>query len=386
MKLYEVSNFIRKIINIVIGIVVVISIYIYVQPIATQLIASVQPEKGPEIPYKMNKINFTIDPGFNLSLAGTRINYLGNPNSQWENLDTKALMVYEYSFSSVEDIDYTPKAKQVALQLGYDDLNQRDNAEVSNKYIWIKNGLIFEIDKISKKMVQVPQQTNFASYKQYLSSGNFLTLESPKPYVMSFLNATGKFSETELKELELEPQFIRFESNNLVESNNIAAELSYVKVFRKLSNLKVVSKRYEFPQIYFYVSSLRPEIETNFKNYRFMHFKVNKLNYTPAFESYEFALRPLPDVVNELKQGNFIISDIKFVGEAFAATPDPATTKVQTITFDSFELGYYDNYEETINNEFVQPIYIFKGTVELETGNRGRITVYTSAINPLFIN
>ncbi len=235
-------------------------------------------------------------------------------------------------------------------------------------------------------MLQVPQQSNFASYKQYLSSGNFLTQEAPKPFVLNFLTSTGRFTDKELKELELEPQFIRFESNNLVESNNIAAELSYVKVFRKLSELKVVSKRYEFPQIYFYVSSLRPEIETNFKNYRFMHFKVNKLEYTPAFNEFEFDLIPIPTVVNDLKQGKFIISDMKFSGEAFAATPNPSTTNIQTITFDSYELGYYDNFEETINNEYIQPIYIFKGAVELDTGNRGRITVYTSAINPIFVN
>lgn len=386
MKLYEVSNFIRKIINIIIGVVIVISLYIYVEPIASQLFLSVKPEDQPNIPYKVNRINFTIDPAFNLSLANTRINYLGNPSSQWENLETKKLKVYSYNFSSVEDIDYTPKAKGIALQLGYDDLNQRDNAELSNKYVWVKNGLIFEIDKITKKMLQVPQQSNFASYKQYLSSGNFLTQEAPKPFVLNFLTSTGRFTDKELKELELEPQFIRFESNNLVESNNIAAELSYVKVFRKLSELKVVSKRYEFPQIYFYVSSLRPEIETNFKNYRFMHFKVNKLEYTPAFNEFEFDLIPIPTVVNDLKQGKFIISDMKFSGEAFAATPNPSTTNIQTITFDSYELGYYDNFEETINNEYIQPIYIFKGTVELDTGNRGRITVYTSAINPIFVN
>jgi hypothetical protein len=212
MKLYEVSNFIRKIINIILGVVVLISLYIYASPIVSEIFLAVKPEEKPVIPYKVNKINFTIDPAFSLSLANTRINYLGNPTSQWENLETKKLMAYAYNFSSVEDIDFTPKAKQIALQLGYDDLNQRDNAEISNKYVWVKNGLIFEIDKVTKKMVQVPQQPNFASYKQYLSSGNFLTQEAPKPFILNFLTTSGKFSEKELGGLALEPQFIRFES------------------------------------------------------------------------------------------------------------------------------------------------------------------------------
>jgi hypothetical protein len=384
MKLYEVSNFIRKIINYILGFIIIISLYIYVQPIISEVFLAVKPAEAPEIPFKLSRINFTIDQSLNFNLSNTRINYLGNPDSQWQNQAVKKLKVYTYNFSSFEDIDYTPKAKQIALGLGYDDLNQRDNAELSNKYVWIKNGLIFEIDKVTKKMIQIPQQTDFSFYKQYLSSGNFITSDSPKPYIINFLNTTGRFTQSEITELELEPQFIRFESNNLVDSNNIASELSYVKVFRKLDDLKVVSKRYEFPQIYFYVSSLRPEIETNFKNYRFMHFKINKLNYSPAFDEYEFDLLPLPFAVDELRQGNFIVSDIKFAGDAFAATPNPSEINIQTITFDSYELGYYDNYEETLNNEFIQPVYVFRGTLELVSGSRGRITVYIPAVDPRF--
>lgn len=161
MKLYEMSNFIRRLVNYFLIIVAVISLYIYLQPIAIQIFQTVAPEKPPEIPYKINKINFTLDNNLNYSLAGTKITYLGNPDTQWQNLQTKKLNVYEYNFSSIEDIDFTPKAKQVALQLGYDNLNQRDNAELSNKYVWTKNGLLFEIDKVSKKMVQIPQKGFF---------------------------------------------------------------------------------------------------------------------------------------------------------------------------------------------------------------------------------
>jgi hypothetical protein len=386
MKLYEMSGFIRKVINIFLGVVMVISLYIYLAPIVSNFYQTVTPEPAPEIPYKVNRINFTLDQNFNFDLAQTRINYLGNPDTQWNNLLTKKLNLYEYNFTSIEDIDYTPKAKQIALSLGYDDLNQRDNAEISNKYVWLRNGIIFEIDKVTKRMIQIPQQPNFSSFKQYLSAGNFVTPESPKPFVLNFLRTTGRFSEAELNNLELEPSFLRFEANNLIESNNIASEISYVKVFRKISNFKVVSKRYEFPQVYFYVSSLRPEIESNFKNYRFIHFKVNKLDYSPSFSDYEFDLIPLPTVVNELRQGKFIISDMKFPGDTFAATPSPNNTKITAITFDSYELGYYDNYEETIQNQYVQPIYIFKGTVELDSGLRGRITVYSPALDPRFYN
>jgi len=161
MKLYEMANFIKKIVNYFIVIIIIISAYIYVQPIVSGLFTSVSPEKPPEIPYKTNRINFTQDTNLNFSISKSKIVYLGNPENQWKNLETKTLRIYEYNFSSIEDIDFTPKAKQVALQLGYDDLNQRDNAELSNKYVWTKNGLLFEINKVNKRMVQIPQQGSF---------------------------------------------------------------------------------------------------------------------------------------------------------------------------------------------------------------------------------
>lgn len=386
MKLYEVSNFIKKIINISLVVVVLISGYIYIRPVFTQIFETVKPEEAPVIPYKINKIRFTVDPILSYNLTQTRINYLGNPETQWANLTTRKLPLFEYSFSDIEDIDYTPRAKQVALALGYDNLNQVDNGEISNKYKWLKNGIVFEIDKITKRMVQIPVQTNFSNYKQYLSSGNFVSSESPTPFVTNFLQASSRFSGNELSELELEPTFLRFEGNNLIETNNINSELSYVKVFRKIADYKVVSKRYEFPQIYFYVTSLRPEIQTNFPNYRLIHFKVNKIDYTKSFEGYEFDITPLPSAVEELKKGNFIVADIKFRGESFGATPKPEDIKIQTITFDSYEIGYYDNFEETIQNTFVQPVYIFKGNIELDNGFKGRITTYIPAVDIKYIN
>lgn len=91
-------------------------------------------------------------------------------------------------------------------------------------------------------------------------------------------------------------------------------------------------------------------------------------------------------MVNDLKQGKFIIAEVKFNGESFGATPTPNNVQASSITFDNYELGFYDNYEETVKNDHIQPIYIFKGTIELNTGARGRITVYTPAIDTKFFN
>lgn len=386
MKLYEVSNFIRKVINVFLVFMGLISAYIYIKPLTEQVYETVKPQTPPEIPYKVDKINFTADSNLNFNIKDAKINYLGNPETQWAALVQKKALIFQYNFSTIEDIDYTPRAKQIALSLGYDDLSQRDNAELSNKYVWTKNGIIFEIDKINKRFLQIPQQPNFSSFKQYLSSGNFVSAESPRPYILRFLSSTGRFTDKELNEVSFEPQFLRFEGNKLIDSNNLSSEISYVKVYRKISGAKVVGKNYDFPPIYFYVSSLRPEIENAFGNYRFLHFKASKMDYKSSFSNYNFDLLPLPNVVSDLKNGNFIISDVKFSGGYFGENPNPKDYIIRSITFDRYELGYYDNFDETIKNEYIQPIYIFKGVAEFNTGERGTIIVYTPAIDPRYFN
>lgn len=386
MKLYDVADFIKRLINVVIIIVFLVAGVIYATPFVTNIVKQAQKSTvKEEVPFILEAINFTQDNNLKYDLTDTRILYIGNAQTQWENLENKALKVYEYNFSTLEDIDYLPKAKRVAFANGYDDLNIIDNGEISNKFIWTKNGLQFEINKVNKKMTQFPQNSNLSALKAYLTSGNFITNDSPEAYAKKFLEISGRFTPEEIETLTFEPTFLRFESNFLIEGNNISSELSYLKVFRNLDNFKVVSKRYDFPQIYFYVASLRPEIENSYKNYRYPFFKLNKTDYKTSFDGYQFDLNPLPNVLeNQLKTKNFIISEIKINNSNFGYVPNRDSSRIKTISVENFELSYYDNFDETSLNNFVQPIYVFKGSVELETGEKGRITIYTPALNPKY--
>lgn len=386
MKLYEVANFIKRVINIAVILFLVISGYISAVPFITEVVTQTKQATQKEvIPYTLNPINFTQDPTLKYDLTNTQVLYIGNPETQWSSLENKKAKVYEYNVSKNIDIDYLPTARRIALNLGYDDSNITDNGDLSNKYIWAKNSLQFEIDKISKRMTQMPQTSDLANIKKYVTAGNFLSNEVAQNYGLAFLNSSGRFSKIEIESLIYEPFFLRFESNLLVETNNISSELCYLKIYRKLNNLKVVSKRYDFPQIYFYVSSIRPDIEASFKNYRYPMFKINKIDYKLSYNDYDFDLNNLTNVVNnQIKTKNFVISEIKINNSNFGYIPNKDTSKIKTISIESFEVGYYDNYEDTGINKNIQPIYIFKGSVEMGSGEKGRITMYVPALDPKY--
>ena len=386
MKLYDMANYIRNMVNVIIGIVLVIALFIYVSPFISSVINQTQQATQKEvIPYTLQPINFSQDPTLNYNIDNTQILYIGNADAQWKMLETKKAKVYSYNFSKNLDIDYLPTAKKIALNLGYDDLNITDNGEISNKYVWAKNGLQLEINKVNKKMTQFPQSSSLANIKKYVTAGNFISNEVANGFGKAFLNSSGRFNREETELLSFEPTFLRFESDFLVETNNISSELCYLKVSRSIDKIKVVSKRYDFPQIYFYISSLRPDIENSYKNYRYPYLKLNKTDYSQAYEGYQFELNNLNSVVEtQLKSKNFVISEIKINNSYFGFIPNKDTTNIKTISIESFELGYYDNFDETSLNSNVQPVYVFKGSIELASGEKGKITLYTPALDPKY--
>jgi len=388
MKLYETSEFIKKLLNILLILVFFVALYSYSQPLIAILKGTPPPPPEQEeiISNYLPKINFSEEESLKYNLQQTNLIYLGDPEAQWQGLPEadKRLPVYEYTFSTTENIDYTPTAKSFALTLGYRDLDQTDNAEISNKYKWSRDGFSFEIDKISKRMFQLPNSNSFLPFKDLLSSGNFINSATPANFAKNLLENSKRYSADEVNSVIFESQFLRYEGQVLKDTVATSAELSYVKTFRSLSDKKVVSKKYDFPQTYVYVSSVRPETEGNFPNLRYPHFKINKNNYVKSFGQETFAIHPLNLVVErELKQKRFVIADLKINNRDFGFLPDKSQI-IRNITIDSFELGYYDNFDQVQINENIQPIYIFKGAIEMSNGERGRIILYTPAIDPKY--
>jgi hypothetical protein len=386
MKLYQTAEYIKKMVNIVGGIVVVISLYFYVFPTIQSLLPKEGPPPPPPVKNFIPRIVFSADKSLTYDVSNVNLVYLGNPQTQWSSLATKSLPLYEYLLQSTEDIDYTPTAKDIALDIGYRDINQTDNAQLSNKYVWSKDGLFLEIDKVNKRIMQLPEGNSFSPFRELFTSGNFINTNTAINYARNLLTISRRFSSDELKEIVYETQFLRFEGDALKDTAATSAELSYVKSYRVLEDKKVVAKKYDFPQTYFYIASLRPEVEATFQNLRYPHFKINKIDYRRVFPEDTFDLQPLQDVVTfELKENRYVIADLKINNKDFGYLPSTENT-ISNITIDSYELGYYDNYDQVAQNDYVQPIYIFKGGVELANGERGRIVLYTPAVHPKYYN
>lgn len=388
MKLHEVADFIKQIINVGIVVVVIIASILYIRPIFQQVFSQLQKPQEEKVAIKFTLPQFAItqDDSLTYDLSGARVVYIGNLENLWTNLKDKKLPVYEYNFSTAEDIEYGTTAKRIASGLGYDNQNIIDNGDISGKFIWRKGNVIFEINKLNKRMVQAPASNDLSILKGYINAGNFITTNTPQGYIEEFIRSTGRFTNQEIEALSYEPKFLKYEADKLTDNNNtIGAELSYVKAYRTLEGKKVVSKRYEFPHNFFYVASLNPGVERDFKNYRFPLFRVNKVEYKKGFQNELFDIEPLANVVNQklINQRNFVISDIKINNSNFGYQPEKGS-KIRIISIEEFELGYYDNYDLTAVNNTVQPIYIFKGSLEMENGERGKITLYTPAVDPKY--
>jgi len=386
MKLYQTAEYIKKMVNIVGGIVVVISLYFYVFPTIQSLLPKEGPPPPPPVKNFIPRIVFSADKSLTYDVSNVNLVYLGNPQTQWSSLATKSLPIYEYFVETAEDIDFTPTAKDIALEIGYRDLELIDNAQISNKYVWEKDGLILEIDKITKRIIQIPEGNSFSPFKSLFTSGNFLNSNSPTVYARSLLTSSRRYSPQDIRNTIFEVQFIRFEGDSLKETSATASELAYVKAYTLLNEKKVVAKKYDFPQTYMYISSLRPEVESRYQNLRYPHFKVNKTEYNIVFPEDSFELQPLPEVVNfELRENKYVIADLKISNKDFGYLP-PVESSIRNITIDSYEIGYYDNYDQVVQNQYIQPIYIFKGSVEMNNGEKGRIVLYTPAVAPKYYN
>lgn len=388
MKLHEVADFIKQVINVLIVVVFVIASIIYVRPIFEQIFSQLSGPKEVEVAIKYTLPQFIItrNEDLNYDLTNSRILYIGNLEAQWTNYQKKTLPVYEYNFSTAEDIEYGTTARRIAAGLGYDNQNIIDSGDISGKFIWKRGNVIFEINKLNKRMAQAPANSDLSTLKEYINAGNFITSVTPQTFVEEFLRLSGRFTSQEIDTMVYEPKFLKYESNQLTDNNNtIGAELAYLKAYRSLEGVKVVSKKYEFPHNFFYVASLNPGVERDFKNYRFPLFRLNKVEYKKAYEGELFDVEPLPSVVNRkvISDKNFVIADIKINNTPFGYQP-PKDSKIRIISIEEFELGYYDNYDTVALNNTVQPIYIFKGSLEMENGERGKITLYTPAIDPKY--
>jgi hypothetical protein len=391
MKLVEIADLVKKS-----GLFVVLTILILytvseVWPMLSASIAPPRPETSPVV-YRFPPISFNVSPQLSLNTQGgidvsqANIFYRRNATEDWNNLPTKRVRVYEYRNVAFEDLDYSATAKSIANFIGYSDTDQISAGDFSDDYIWRKNNISFAINKKSKEMRQALPEGGFELYKNFFTVGNFIQPNIYNSKITELLNVSRRFNTQEISTSLYEPTFLRFDGNNLLESENTGAEIAYIKIFNTIDNLKIVNKNYEIPNSFVFLGGLREGLPEEFKNIGYTIFKISRIYTANPFEEELFELIPIPAVVNDiLNNKNFVISNLTFSNAPFG-TPLPQDISINSISLESFELAYY-NFDENlrVENTYLQPIYIFRGNFDSDKG-RGEITIYTRALNPKYYN
>jgi len=391
MRLINAAKIIKKTIYIFFSGILLFYTFSEIVPSLYREIFPPEPVENP-IKFKFNPIVFSAVKEYpigenGIDISNSKIIYRRSAEADWEKLAKKKTKIYTYKKNLPEDIDYLITAKGVAFNLGYTDLNLISTGESDNKYIWEvpQDKIQLIINSKNKKMEQ--KIGSLATLKSYLTSGEFVNSEFPTNFAKKLLTDSKNYTTEEIQKSQMESTFLRFEGNNLIESQILGAELAFVKIYLPLNGNKIVGNNYEIPSNYVYVGSLRPEIAQSKKNYRFPRFNLYKNEITEAFEGEEFDLTPLNDAVNRvINNKDFVVRGIVFNDSPHGTTVNKYT-KIENISIESFEVAYFDDYQDGFGkNNLIQPIYIFKGNFDTSAGQRGKIILYTPAVDPKYYN
>lgn len=391
MRLVNAAKIIKKGLYIFFGFILV---FYFIFEVGPSLMKSFFPPAPVEKPilYKFSPIVFSTVKDYpsgenGIDVSESNIIYRRNANLDWNSLPSKSVKLYTLNTDLPEDLDYLTTAKSVASFLGYGDSSLISTGISDNNYIWEvpEDNIQFTINKKNKKMEQ--RIKGIVRLKNYLTAGEFVNAEFVNNKVTQFLINSRKFTSDEIKTVNYETTYWRFENENLIESPILGAELAKVKIYIFKDGKRIVGNNYEAPSNFMFISSLRPEIAESKKNYRYPRFILYKNELTTVFNGEEFDLEPLPNAIQRVVDNkDFVIRGITFNDLPLEA-PKPKNFKIENISIESFEVAYFDDYEEGFGkNPLVQPIYLFRGNFDTNTGQRGKIILYTPAVNPKYYN
>jgi len=391
MRLVNAAVVIKKSIYIFFGLILLFYTFTEIVPQVYRQIVPETPKENP-IKFKFNPIVFSsvkeYPTGENgIDFSNSKIVYRRSPETDWENLNKKTSKIYTYRTNLPEDIDYLITAKGIAFNIGYTDLNLISTGESDRKYIWEvpQDKIQLIINGKTKKMEQ--KIGSLTTLKSYLTAGEFVNSEFPNNFVRKLLLDSKNYTSEEIQKSQLETTFLRFEGSNLIESQILGSELAFVKIYLPLDGKKIVGNNYEVPNNFAYIGSLRPEIAQSKKNYRYPRFNLYKNDIKEAFDGEQFDLSPLPDVVSRVVNSkDFVVRGIVF-NELPHGTPVTKSTKIENISLENYEIAYFDDFQDGFGkNNLIQPIYIFRGNFDTSTGQRGKIILYTPAVDPKYYN
>ncbi|MBP8960867.1 hypothetical protein KBG31_01425 [Patescibacteria group bacterium] len=344
--------------------------YIFI-PIAKDAYNKAFPPKNPPNPafgllepleFEPQKILNTTPPKFTLFTKDGRLP-IDLPNRA--TVYTYAQPVFSYEAGKRASID--------AGKLGFSDTSLSTSLK-GNEYRWVDpatGASLFINTTTSELEMKVPAYSLFGSFKP----GSINRVTAPST-AKNILQDIGRFWDP------LYAEGTQTVEMGVIRNNGISytafqgeAEVARVDFFRSINNIPIVGPIYKEGLIRLIVGN--PNKEDAIKRSPYIYYNVREIVQN---SQATYPLLPISTVWEEVAKGNGVISFVRPATQSIFEEYKPIRITEVLIT-DVF-LAYYDDSRE---QPYLQPIYVFEGNYTGPDNTKGNIAIYYPAVSGEYV-
>ncbi len=273
-----------------------------------------------------------------------------------------------YKYGSVgASFEAGKRAARTANTLGFKEENLTTNLK-GDEYKWIdpKTGASLEIKINTKELIL---QTPVTSLSGAYSEGS---MDAAKARVgaKNVLRNIGRFSDPLYTKGDQTVEFGSVETGRITHASYSGeAEIAYVNFFRSIDEVPIVGPTYN-------KGLVRLQIGDS-KNNKILYHPYIYYNVRPIHtqSNATYPLIPIKSAWEGVSQNKGVISYVKPNTQTVFEEYRP--TRISEILINNIFLAYYDDTEE---QKYLQPIYVFEGNYIGSNNEKGSIAIYYPAI------
>jgi len=376
MNLVQTSSFTKKVLLVV---SVLLGIYVFFlmlrQPVRSAWVALFPPKDRPTVAFGvLDPLEFTQTQTLNTAAPSFVLNT--RTGSLPANLPTQA-KVYKYS---QQPFSYSAgeKAQADAQKLGFTDEMRISNLS-DPVFVWQDIG--FGGRLVINSGNEALELTTPMGGKGTLYPSGKLSRALALTTAKSILGEIGRFIDplyrSEVSGFQ-DVVFGKFGPTGLVRANStLEAQVAKVDFFRNIDNVPILGPNPA--QGMLQVVLREAESRTLFPQLSFPIMKVFEWQVNTAnFATYP--LIPVTTAWNEVSQGNGVI--VSVVPSNSNPFIEPPTVRVDQVLINEVYLAYFDNTQQ---QQYLQPIYVFEGNYTSQNGGSGDVFIYYPAISGEYV-
>jgi len=372
VTLTEVSKLAKKwVLFVVLGVVVYYIFLLLLIPGAKMVARAILPDKNPPntiygalppLEFTVKKSIGVLDPKYNLDTRDGKL-----PTNFPDRLK-----VYPIK-DKVPSFEKGKNAINTANELGYFEKDLTSSLK-DITYKWVKNESdgVLQINTNTKEVILY---TPLSGKSQFFPK-NSLTEERAINYAKDVLEKIDRYYDPLYKEGKQVVTLGEFSSSVLTETDSIIdAQIARVDFFRSIDEYPIVGQDPNSGMIHAYVK--KPASNDRHYNVPILRSYINEIDQKTD------ATYP---IINPADAWNFIKQN---KGALVSALPDnssllvPQTTiRIEEVFINKISLAYYEN---TTQQDYLQPIYVFEGTYTTEGTAGGSVSFYYPAVSPEYI-